>query len=198
MIRVLTEGRTEVALKQLLSAEVKQMAERGVSLRITTVQGKERLIKEAAVLVRNAVADGAAYVFALVDLYPEADPSSSVSDVRQRMISAVSSEHRDQFRPHVAVHDVEAWMLASWDALCRVAGCPGQKCKYPSPERVNHTKPPKKHVDELLRRYRKRGYRETVDGRRVLELADPDEIARKCPHFRAFREDILKCAGVRR
>ena len=191
VIYLLVEGRTELALKQLLSEELALLREHGGSLEIRVMCGKGRRVGR---LVAEAVARGVEYVFALVDQYPG---DNTPEAAKQRLVSAVAEEHRDRFRAHVAVHDVEAWMLASWDALCRVAGCRGLKCKYPSPERVDLTKPPKYHVRDLFSRHRKTpGYRETIDGARIFELADAEEIARKCPHFRAFRDELLQCAGV--
>lgn len=193
MIYLLVEGRTELALKQLLADDIKALGVQGVGLKVITLKGKERLLKEARVLVRNCLTK-ADWVFALVDLHPgDATPGGA----RKRLVEAVAHEHRERFRPHVAVHDIEAWMLASWDALCQVAGCRDLKCKYPNPETVDDVNHPKTVVQDLFRRHSKRGgYRETVDGPSVFRLASPDEIAAKCPHFKALREDLLQCAGL--
>ena len=193
VIYLFVEGRTEIALKELLTRALPQLRDRGVSLEIRQVRGKERLIKEARALVSNALAKGAGWVFALVDLYP-GDAGSD--DAKKRLTEAVRPEDRAQFRPHVAVHDVEAWMLASWDALCQVAACSGMKSKHPSPENVDLTNPPKHHVNELFHRHKKRGYQAAGDGKKVFELADAEEIAAKCPHFKAFRDDLEQCASV--
>ncbi len=64
------------------------------------------------------------------------------------------------------------------------------------PEHIDNVKPPSRHLSELFMRHIRRGYRKTVDGKRILERASPGIIGRKCPHFQMLRDDLLKIAGI--
>ncbi|MFQ6098679.1 MAG: hypothetical protein ACE5O2_13205, partial [Armatimonadota bacterium] len=57
-------------------------------------------------------------------------------------------------------------------------------------------KPPKQHIKDLFQRHLKTGYMQTVDAPGLLGEADTDVIADKCEHFKAFREDVLRVAGI--
>lgn len=86
-------------------------------------------------------------------------------------------------------------MLADHTRLCQYRGNHHIN-EYSHPEHINNVKPPSRHLSESFMRYTRRGYRKTIDGKRILERAGPDITGRKCPHFQMLRDDLLKIAGV--
>lgn len=95
---------------------------------------------------------------------------------------------RDRFRPHVFVHEMEALLLVS-PKLARVLGKEARVPAYPHPERVNHNKPPSRHLADLFSKHRK-DYDKVTDGLKLSDGVRADEVARTCPYFRAFLEDL--------
>ena len=137
---------------------------------------------------------GADAVFALFDLkgFPGVQGQSGTPAHRARwlkgqLISVVPSEYREKFHPHVAVHELEAWILADKSRLTELGltGLPAG-----DPEDVNFTAGPKGRLAERWRLAKGRGYQEVIDGARLLQEIDPQVVRNGCPHFRAFITDL--------
>lgn len=192
-IRVYTEGEAEEkALGPLLRRELEALRDCRWRIETRCVPGKERLLKQIAKRVRLAVeTDGVDAVFALVDFHPDTRP---LEELKAEMGRHVDKDHRGRFHPHVAVHDLEAWILADHGPLQRRLHTALKG--WDSPESVDMLKPPKRHINELFLSHIRHAYKETIDAPKLLGQADTNLIARKCPHFKAFRDDLLSVAGI--
>lgn len=104
-----------------------------------------------------------------------------------------------RFFPSALKHDLEVLILAAEKQLkIRLrTGKSGQWVR--PPEDQNQNKPPKRIVEQLFLRDRKRAYRETIDGPAILKNADLRETlfdthgASKCPAF----QEVLDWAGTK-
>jgi hypothetical protein len=139
------------------------------------------------------------FVFGLVDLYgipgDRIDISrcttieEKVKAARAYIRSLVPVQHRDQFRQHFAVHEVEAWLLAyadEWPAAVR-----SQISKQP-PEQVNFNEPPAKFLKRVLGgRYKK-----TTTAMNLFPKVDPQVAIDRCPYLKLLADDLLRVAKL--
>jgi hypothetical protein len=138
------------------------------------------------------------FVVGLVDLY--GIPASRIdlsqcTTIKDKIIGAraymrnlVAKQHRQRFRQHFAVHEVEAWLLAypeEWPAEVRA-----QITKRP-PEQVNFREPPAKFLKRILGRYKK-----TTTAMNLFPKVDPQIAIDKCPHLKLFMMDLLLLAKL--
>lgn len=189
-IILFVEGESDShGLQNLLRNEISLLRKNRHSLRIYSFMGKFNLLRKIGYQTRRAIEEvNADIVFALVDLYPgDIDPDA----LRRKLRSRAPREYRDRFHPHVAVHDLEAWILADPEPLRRMLKARSIRI-YPNPERVDNQKPPKRHLEELFRRHLKRAYRATEDGPRLFAMIDSTVVANKCPNFKMLRDDLLR------
>lgn len=199
-IVIYTEGRDDAAgIDALLATVREELRHRCAHMGIETKsgRGKERVVRDIGKLVEVEVEHRKAIaVFALLDKYP-GDPTAD--HLRQRLRANVTQAYRGRLHAHALVHEFEALLLAAWDPLCDVIGDTRSKSNPPhlSPEEVNDQNPPKRRVKELFRtRGRKRDYIPHSDAPKILEKADPKEVAKKCPNFKVFLEDLRETAGL--
>lgn len=106
--------------------------------------------------VRNFLSnDDVAGVVVLTDVHPDFASAQEAKAQFARIASA------DRFHARCALFEFEAWLLPYWQVIYQKAGKPAPKSNpWPSPEKVNHTKPPSKHLEDLYassgRKYLKR------------------------------------------
>lgn len=196
-IVLLVEGATEVALKRHLKhfLDSRATAAGRPKLNLTTRQG---IVTSSIQRLRHRVRlelDGpdVVGVVALIDAYPTFatadDPAAAACD---HLRQAAPDEPR--FHPHVALFDVEAWLLPFWPTICqdlRVKRTrPGGK-----PEEVDGDHPPSHHLRDLYRHAGKR-YVKTIEMNRILEGKDLTLAAAQCPQFKAFLNTLLTLAGL--
>ena len=92
----------------------------------------------------------------------------------------------------VAVHAVEAWLLADGEALHAVFGGERALCEHHSPETIDE---PKTHLNTLVRQLSEgvevsfASYSEDIANKVRLNL-----LRRRCPHFDVLAQNILNCA----
>jgi hypothetical protein len=101
----------------------------------------------------------------------------------------------EDFFPHAAQYEFEAWLLPFWGTIQRLAGhnmgAPGG-----SPEAVNLTRPPSDRIEEIFRAgTRSRDYVKPRDAERILRENDLAVAAAACPELRAFLNTILQLCG---
>jgi hypothetical protein len=197
-IVVYTEGRDDAEAMDALLWQVKEdLRNRGIGLQLKPGGGKQRVLDDIGNLVESEIEHrGTAAVFALLDKYPG---DTTPDHLKERLRRNVPAPYQDRFHAHVFVHEFEALLLAAWDELCDVIGDPHSKSKtpHPKPEEVDDEKPPKQWVRDYFRtRGRKVSYRSSVHAKDVMNKADPRAIAAKCPHFKAFLDDLLHTAEV--
>lgn len=195
-IVIWVEGDSDKAvLDELLRGVRSDWERRQVRLRINVSKGPVtgRIGKYAP----RDFADGAAYVFALADVHSE---DRDAEDVRTRLREAVhavvqDSGLRERFRPHVAVPEMEAWLLADEAALPQgKAGSPHLRA---NPEALAPGKA-KQLLDQFLQSARdlRHGYNGTADARAIASRTNPDVVAQKCNHFRELLGDLMRCTGI--
>jgi len=98
-----------------------------------------------------------------------------------------------RFRQHLAVHEIEAWLLSDVDILppeVRKDLTAGSN----APEQVNFNSPPAQLLKRAYRDRLGRRYRKAVDGPNLFQALDPDRACAKCPYLKAMLEDMLALA----
>jgi hypothetical protein len=96
---------------------------------------------------------------------------------------------------HVARYDFEAWLLFGWAALCKQAGVEKKKPWGTQPESVNGGSPPAHRIGALFQSGKPpRKYKKPIDGKKLFEKLDLEQVANVCPEFKAFLNCLLKLA----
>lgn len=134
-------------------------------------------------------------VVSLLDLYGADLYSTGPSSVRGRV---ARGRHELQarvgsprFRQFFAVHELEAWLLASPTIFPKsVESLVAAKAH--SPESVDLDHPPATFLNEVYRKILKRRYHKTSDGKNLFAKLDPEVAAAKCPHLREMLAEILQ------
>jgi hypothetical protein len=143
-------------------------------------------------------------VFTLVDLYGMDRVSHDSNDSLQAKVARVKNwlsrqvDHprKDDFFPHVSVHETEAWILAEGLALGKRVGDVAIEPEN-NAEPKNFQRPPSKRLHELFRSRRHGdGYHKISDGVPLYKALQFDRVYKSCPYFAAFY-DNLKSAAVR-
>jgi hypothetical protein len=99
-----------------------------------------------------------------------------------------------RFRQHFAVHETEAWLLATPALLPRDVsrGLPGRCDK---PETVNFNEPPAKLLERLYREKLQKSYKKVTDGANLFQKLLPSAAQAKCPHLDMLLRDMLALAS---
>ena len=135
-------------------------------------------------------------MIALTDVYTGDDDFKNAADAKKKMNSWVGANN--QFHPHVALHDFEAWLLPYWPRIQELAGNK-KKPPGPDPEKVNHNKPPSRHLKDLFETGKQKGrfsYNKPRDAKRILENQDLTKAANACEELKKFLNRILSLSGV--
>jgi hypothetical protein len=145
-IAILVEGYTEDAFKpHLRKFLLARLVNKMPKLLIVRCDGRipkgnelKRRVEKLLIGKKSANA-----VIALTDVYTGSDDFIDAADAKQKMRQWVGKN--PDFYPHAAQHDFEAWLLPFWSDIQKIAGhnkrAPGNE-----PEKVNHNKPPAKHL----------------------------------------------------
>jgi hypothetical protein len=168
-ITVLVEGRTEVAFKPHSLAFLKtRLAGRMPNVDFFPYDGRipkeEKLRRTVEGLLRNGRNPSDA-VIALTDVYTGTNDFADAADAKRKMRSWVGKN--DQFHPHTAQHDLEAWLLPFWSDIQALAGH-NKGAPSGRPETVNHSRPPSYHIREIFRIGSHRHYSKPRDANRIL------------------------------
>lgn len=157
-----------------------------------------QFLRKIGEAVKNALrVDSADHVFGLIDLhgthiaFPRSHhtPSDKADYLKADLKTRVHADYRDRFHPHVAVHELEAWLLADERVLSDRLGL--SVTPWANPEGVNFDKPPARHLDELFQRHLKKAYGKVKDGSKLFSKIDPEIVLRKCPHFKLLVDDLI-------
>jgi len=187
----------KAVLDGLLRAVRERLREKGVGLRIRRAGDAPKLDRKigryAFQELRNP---DIVAVFALRDLdAPASQAENRISALGTTVREALSLEQCSRFHAHVAIPQIEAWLLADGNALREVLRTQTD-CSLARPEESAGGKPPKEILDELFHKYLDRAYQPTKHGRLIAGAADPGVVAHRCPSFRAFANDLLGCVGL--
>jgi hypothetical protein len=197
-ITVLVEGRTERAFKPHLLEFLKTRLDRRMPNvdffpydgRIPTEAKLRRTVEG---LLRNGRVPSDA-VIALTDIYTGTNDFSDAEDAKRKMKEWVGKN--DNFYPHAAQHDFEAWLLPYWSDIQVLAGH-NRGAPAGSPETVNHNRPPSYHIREIFRIGTCRDdYLKPRDANRILRGKDLTVSASRCPELKAFLSTILTLSGA--
>lgn len=202
-IALFLEGDTERALPPFIHRWLDPQLPDGKKVGIAAVrfQGVSNYLDDLADKVASYLDDRRAnFVVGLVDLYgipPNRIDLSKYDTVKDKVAAArayvrslVPKEHRDRFRQHFAVHEVEAWLLAFPEELSKEKQVQSQIRKRP-PEQVNFKEPPAEFLRNILH-----GYKKTTMARNLFPRVDPQIAIDQCPFLRQFMEDLLALAKL--
>lgn len=149
--------------------------------------------KEIRSRVCNSLkAPGVLGVFALIDLkgasvnYPAdvsfyPDKARFVEQHLKEFLTGLSES--DRFFPHVAVHDIEAWILADKDAVANYFGKSTISYNADCPEVIDFNRPPSYILGDLFKS-KELVYRKTVHGPELFKTVNVNTVYNKCPHFK--------------
>jgi len=190
------EGSTEIAFKpHLLRFLAKRLNSLGGKMPTIVIDKKGHLTSSTLSrdvqhhLMGSRRVD---HVIALTDVYTGKRDFRNAADARSKMTSWVGSDRR--FQAHAAQYEFEAWLLPYWSRIQELAG--SNRKSPPTPELVNHNKPPSHFLSEVFRSgSRKRQYSKVRDASKILDGQDLGEAAAKCPELKAFLNTILRLSG---
>jgi hypothetical protein len=97
------------------------------------------------------------------------------------------------FRQHMAVHELEAWLLSHPDIFPRDIAT-AIRNKVVNPETVNFNTPPAKFLDKLYWEKARRTYRKIIDGSHLFAQLDLDVPRRECASLRQLLDDAVALA----
>lgn len=138
------------------------------------------------------------YVFILRDLDCEDEKK-----VRNDIIAKIDAQFHSQVEVHFAVQEIEAWMIADPDGFCSVyrhyppALLKELKKLVPlghSPEALDCNPKPAVRLERTIEKHGLT-YAKTTEGSKALGTVNPDIIADRCPHFKAFRDSLREKIG---
>lgn len=206
------------ALQALLRPVIERARSRGVGLAFSAQGGKAAILndvpRKAADHLHQHPQD---WVFAVPDLYPMAgydrDPRNrhgSFAEMRELLRERFESradklqlaaDVRTRLRVHCLKHDLEALLLAAPEVLrLRLKTQDVLHGAWRRPvEEQNDDKPPKRVVEELFKKYRRKpGYVDTSDAVWILERASLEAIVDACPqHFGPLVRELRAIAEGR-
>lgn len=148
------------------------------------------------------------YVFALPDLYPmkkyEQTEAAhhSFEQLKALLLGRFHKEAerfglpeavRSHYRVHCLKHDLEVLLLGAPEVLRqRLKTDENIEKNWRKPvETQNDNEPPKRVVERLFMKYRKKGYIETIDAPWILERASPKDLCAACPqNFRPLFTEL--------
>lgn len=190
---VVCEGRTERALKSAFRDVItRSIGHARVGIETRSMDG--RLAKRKfTTVVRNLLQkEDVRAVVALTDVYPYYNDALSAKNALNGLVEDVPVSK--EFRPHAAQFEVEAWLIPFWD---EIASRLRVKAKRPgaNPERVNTTKPPSQHIQDLYARAKKK-YDKVIDGQRWLTADRLERASAECPELREFLDTLVELSST--
>jgi len=195
-ITILVEGPTEKAFFPCLRAFLRDrgLKDRMPNLDAFPYNGRIPKRDDLRRKVETLLQSGSDAVIALTDVYTGTRDFSTAADAKKKMSEWVGPNPR--FFPHAAQHDFEAWLLPFWSEIQKLAGH-NRKAPSGAPEKVNHTRPPSVHIQEIFRAGTCRDdYSKPRDALRILKGQNLAVAAEACPELKAFLNTILDlCKG---
>lgn len=195
-IAIIVEGSTEKAflphlrefLKPRLAGKMPRLDPFVCDGRVPTREKLRRTVQ--SLLAGREPADA---VIVLTDVYTGANDFTDAKEAKAKMRVWVGDI--EQFYPHAAQYDFEAWLLPYWDEIQKIAGH-NRKAPKGAPELVDHGHPPSLHITELFESGSNgRSYAKVRDANRILRNKDLAVAAGQCAELRAFLNTILSLCG---
>ncbi len=196
------EGYTEKkALPEFFRRWLDSQLVQRVGIKVVRFEGWQDYVKEIAKKVAlNLSGKAGVDVIAgigLLDLYGPTFYPNGVRLAAERYAWAKRHIERavnhSRFRQYLAVHDVEAWLLAEPDNLPpAVKSAPPGGCTQP--ETVDFDEPPAYLLDRLYRQRLGRPYRKVTDGAELFAGLLPDVAKTKCPSLQTLLDEMVSLA----
>jgi len=195
-IAIIVEGSTEKAflphlrefLKPRLAGKMPRLDPFVCDGRVPTREKLRRTVQ--SLLAGREPADA---VIVLTDVYTGANDFTDAKEAKAKMRVWVGDI--EQFYPHAAQYDFEAWLLPYWDEIQKIAGH-NRKAPKGAPESVDHGHPPSQHIKELFEAGSNgRSYAKVRDANRILRGKDLAIAAKQCGELKAFLSTILALCG---
>jgi hypothetical protein len=203
------------ALEALLKPIIESASTRRIGVRFLPASGagvgKDWLLSHVGRKAAGHLSENPEdWVFALPDLYPMANYRGTMNahesfeqlkDLLERRFEesakrlAVPHAVRNHFQVHCLKHDLEVLLLSALDPLRRrLRTKDSLKGRWRNPvEEQDDDKPPKRIIEELFKRYQKRGYDGPVDAPWILERASLGDILNACPQrFAPFVAELRR------
>lgn len=199
-VLVYVEGPSDrAALEVLLEPVIASGRIRGIGISFLPLNGKSPILRDVPRKAADHLAEHPDdWVFALPDLYPTSaydgtpDAHRTFQDLA-RLLKArfgdradkvgVTNRARTHFRVHCLKHDLEALLLADRDALrqrLRTSDALNGRWREPVEEQ-NDSKPPKRIVEELFDKYRRKPrYIDTADAPWILKRTSLASVTAAC------------------
>ena len=192
-IAFIVEGKTEKAFVPFLRAFLEtRLAGRMPRIKPQPRDGRipigHKLRNEVRLLLKEYD-----HVIALTDVYTGTKDFVDSADAKEKMGAWVGES--TAFHPHAAQYDFEAWLLPYWPRIQQFSGYKGA-APPGDPEKVNHLRPPSKHVAEAFRLGGRRGYVKGRDVEKILEGADLTLAIQKCDQLRELINTFLVVSGT--
>jgi len=195
-IAVPVEGETEKVFKpHLLGFLSGRLAGNMPKLKFFTYDGRIPKEQKLRRVVENHLNDGYDAVIALTDVYTGDRDFKDAAGAKTKMNEWV--DQPSGFYPHVALHDFEAWLLPYWSSILELAKT-NKRAPSGKPEKVNHDRPPSRHLKDLFVSGKRKGrfsYNKPRDANRILEGQDLIVAANACPELKAFLNTIMRLSG---
>ncbi|MFP5500952.1 MAG: DUF4276 family protein [Candidatus Sericytochromatia bacterium] len=214
-ILIYVEGVSDRAgLSALLEPIMAASKQRRVGIQFLPLNSKVAILNDGPRKAAAHLSDNPGdWVVLLPDLYPMAEfdgtpnQHKSFTDLEQILVSrfrahadrlGIKTSVRSRFRVHCLKYDLEALVLASVEPLRQRLGTrDALTSQWTLPvENQNDNRPPKRVVESLFARYRKRpGYTEATDAPWILQRASLAEVIAACPqHFAPFASELKAIA----
>jgi len=196
-IVVLCKGRTEeIAVKHFISRQWEADGLKAVGLLPINLKGKLKDIFEYVPLYHRDPKFIA--VFTLIDLCGMSRVQHNRDDELFEKVARVKNWLQDDFepiffRPHLSVHEIEAWLLAEGDCLAKRL-----KDTNIKPDRNAETKnfdnPPHRRIEALFKSRHHDDYHKINDGTLLFQCLQFQPVYDTCQYFREFYNE-LKSVG---
>ena len=208
-IKVVCEGKTETGLRKFIRRILDDKfpdpkARRKISISFDFMGGVPEVLKHIGTISEKSIAEECISVICLVDLhrihehFPEPlrnalsgqdflklEIPDRVKWLKDNITKYLVAEYnQDKVTVHVAVYEVEAWLISDIDTLGKTLR-KRITDEFPNPEAVDDEKPPHKRLEEKYR------YKKSSHGKKCLEELNYELAMQKCPQFKSFIEYIL-------
>ncbi len=193
------EGHTEnKAIPSFLKKWLDPQLSKPVGIIPVRFEGWAELVKDSPTKANLYLSQGGVIaVIALLDLYGPTFYPDDENTVAKRYQWAKryleGKVDQSNFFQFFAVHEVEAWLLSDPSIFPNSVKPLIQKISK-SPEDINNTKPPAKHLNEIYSRQTKKRYKKVTYGKDLFSKLDPSVAYNKCPHLKELLDTMLKIA----
>lgn len=189
-IILLAEGATETELKRHLKRFLDEQAEKAnrplVRLHSAKIEPLTKLQRQVMLQLEKPDVEA---VIGLIDVFPNYPSAQAAKAALQKAVG-----HDPRFIPHAAQFDVEAWLLPYPAQLRKLIGR-AKIPAFPTPETVNHLKPPSYLLNELCH-LEKKNYSKPERLGFVLRDQDLTVAAHACPELKELLNTLLKLSRL--